>query len=186
MLKLKPITPLGADELRVDRFTGLMITEVTDRALVSLTARNDQADATRDKAWTLFGIDLPDVGTSAMGNTHSAFWIGPESWMIDAPYEGNEDLARQVKHAMGDCASVVEQTDGWCRFDLGGVASNAVLERLCNADSTHMAEGAVTRTQIHHLGCFLWCREDGFAVIGPRSSAASLHHALMQAAQSTC
>lgn len=186
MLKLKPITPLGADEPRVDCFAGLTITEVTDRALVSLTARNDQADTTRDKAWSLFGIDLPDGGTSAMGNTHSAFWIGPESWMIDAPYEGNEDLARQVKEVMGDCASVVEQTDGWCRFDLGGAAVHAVLERLCNADAARMTEGAVTRTQIHHLGCFLWRQKDGFAVIGPRSSAASLHHALMQAAQSVC
>ncbi len=186
MFKLKPITPLGAAEPRVDRFTGLTITEVTDRALASLTVRNDQADATRDKAWSLFGIDLPDTGTSAMGNTHSAFWIGPESWMIDAPYKGNEELARQVKDAIGDCASVVEQTDGWCRFDLEGVTVNAVLERLCNADSAHMAEGAATRTQIHHLGCFLWRQKDGFAVIGPRSSAASLHHALMQAAQSTC
>ncbi|MCP4822735.1 MAG: sarcosine oxidase, gamma subunit, partial [Shimia sp.] len=56
MLKLKSITPLGADEARVDRFTDLTITEVTERALVSLTARNDQADAIRDKARGLLGI----------------------------------------------------------------------------------------------------------------------------------
>lgn len=186
MLKLKPITPLGANEARVDRFTGLTIREVTERSLASLTARNDQADATRDKAWSLFGIDLPDIGDSATGNTYSAFWIGPESWMVDAPYAGNEDLARQVKHAMGDSTSVVEQTDGWCRFDIEGDAVNAVLERLCSADSANMSEGAVTRTQIHHLGCFLWRQKNVFAVIGPRSSATSLHHALMQAVQSVC
>jgi len=186
VLKLKSMTPLGADEARVDRFTGLTITEVTERALVSLTARNDQADAIRDKARGLLGIDLPDIGDSAMGNAHSAFWIGPESWMIDMPYSGNEYLARQVKQAMGDSASVVEQTDGWCRFDLEGATMTSVLERLCNADTANLAEGGVTRTQIHHLGCFLWRQKDGFAVLGPRSSAASLHHALLQAAQSVC
>lgn len=186
MLKLKPVTPLGADEPRVDHFSGLTITEITGRALVSLTARNEQADVTRDKAWTLFGIDLPDVSVSVVGNTYSALWIGPESWMIDAPYDGHEDLADQVKIALGDAASVVEQTDGWCRFDLDGSAVTAVLERLCNADVTRMQPGDVTRTQIHHLGCFLWCCDGGFAVIGPRSSAKSLHHALTEAAQSVC
>lgn len=186
MHNLKPITALGGATAQVDQFDGLMISENPDRALVSMTAREGQGDAVRDKAWPLVKIDLPDVGKSMMATEYCAFWIGPESWMIDAPYAGNTDLAKQVKQAVGDAASVVEQTDGWCRFDLAGTAEVAVLERLCNADAAQMDVGDVTRTQIHHLGCFLWRQDSGFAVIGPRSSAKSLHHALTTAAKSVC
>lgn len=186
MLKLNPITPLGAATARVDRFSSLLITENPDRALVSLSARVDASEAARQKAKEFLDVDLPKPGRSISGPTYSAFWIGPESWMIDAPYEGNKDLARHLKTVFGDSASVVEQTDGWCRFDLAGVSQIAVLERLCNADCGQMDVGAVTRTQIHHLGCFLLHHQEGFRVICPRSSAGSLHHALMQAAQSVC
>ncbi|SMR72955.1 sarcosine oxidase subunit gamma [Aliiroseovarius halocynthiae] len=185
MHNLKPITPLGAETARVDQFSALTIAEVPDRALASLTAREGCKEF-REKASAFLGFELPSVGQSAAGSAYAAFWIGPESWMVDAPYGGNEDLARQVKAAVEGSASVVEQTDGWCRFDLSGEATIAVLERLCNADCQQMAVGAVTRTQIHHLGCFMWRQDGVFTVIGPRSSAGSLHHALMQTAQSVC
>ncbi len=186
MHNLKAITPLGAFEAQVDNFNGLRIMENPSRALVALTIREGQGDVAGVMASTLLGVELPVVSRSVLSNPFSVFWIGPDSWMIDAEYEGNEDLAHQVKQAMGNTASVVEQTDGWCRFDLEGVAEIAVLERLCNADAACMKAGDVTRTQIHHMGCFLWRQDAGFTVIGPRSSAKSLHHALITAAQSTC
>lgn len=186
MHNLNPLTPLGAETARIDRLSGLTITEVVDRALVSITTRRGQAEDMRDKARILLGFDLPTVGRAAEGVAHAAFWIGPESWMVDAAYETGADLAYQVKTALGGSASVVEQTDGWCRFDLEGALVVSALERLCNVDCAEMASGAVTRSQIHHLGCFVWRQQNGFSVIGPRSSAGSLHHALMQAAQSVC
>jgi sarcosine oxidase subunit gamma len=95
-------------------------------------------------------------------------------------------LASQVKAAVGDNASVVEQTDGWCRFDVEGNRSLDLFERLTNANLRGATEGTALRTSIEHVGCFVLCLEAGkrFAVIGPRSSAASLHHALLALAKS--
>jgi sarcosine oxidase, subunit gamma len=61
-----------------------------------------------------------------------------------------------------------------------------VLERLAPVDSREMETGAATRTVIEHIGCHLICREAGaaFTVMGARSFAGSLHHALLAAAKS--
>lgn len=106
--------------------------------------------------------------------------------MIEAPHDTHEDLPGQMKSAFGDAASVTEQTDGWVRFDLQGPRCCDALERLCNVNTRTMPSAHVTRTLLEHLGCFLICRthQTHFSIFGPRSSAGSLHHALLIAAKS--
>ena len=186
MHKLKAITPLGAVEPVVSNFPNLTIAEVADRALASLSMRLGHDAGFAKQAKDLLGFDLPQPGFAASGPTYSAFWIGPDSWMIDASYETHEQLASDIKAALPQAASVVEQTDGWCRFDVTGAATCDLFERLCNVDIRAMQGQMATRCAIHHIGCYLWCREEAeaFSVLGPRSSAGSLHHALVEAAQS--
>jgi sarcosine oxidase subunit gamma len=180
---LKPITPLGATEPRVDTVGTLVVTEVVDMALASVAARNGQADQV--KSALSAQIALPDVGQSATAAPFAALWTGADQWMITAPHDSHEELAHELKSKLGDSASVVEQTDGWCRFDVAGDALCDLFERLSNAPVRSMATGAVVRGTLEHLGVFLWRLDDTkMAVIGPRSSAASLHHALLAAAKS--
>ncbi len=188
MHKLKPITPLGGTEPKVDSFPGLTITENPTRALASLSARLGHESDCATKARDLIGVDLPGPGQTAAGQTYSAIWIGPDSWMIDADHASHEILAAELKAAVGDTASVVEQTDGWCRFDVSGPAVCDLFERLCNVDIRAMQAGTATRCSIHHIGCYLWCHEAGtaFSVLGLRSSAGSLHHGLVEIAQAVC
>lgn len=185
MHNMKELTPLGAQKPQVDHYDGLIVSENISRSLVAITARNGQGQAFEKNTKALLGFGLPDVSRAIEHTAFSAFWIGPNSWMIDAPYQGAEGLARQLKAAVGEAGSVVDQTDGWCRFDLTGATQVGVLQRLSNADSAQMKTGDVTRTQIHHLGCFLWrIEQGGFAVLGPRSSAGSLYHAITGVAKS--
>lgn len=186
MHKLKAITALGADRPQVDQFDGLTIAERPDFALASLSARQGAeaqcATLVKDK----LGFDLPAPGKGLLSEPFGVFWMGPEQWMVSASHDSHEDLARTLKQVFGDAVSVSEQTDGWCRFDLSGAGLQPVLERLCNVDLSQMNQGDVQRTRLEHLGCFVWCLNPGseIAVLGPRSSAASLHHALVAAAKS--
>lgn len=186
MLNLKPITALGAEVPQVDSFDGLEIAERADFALASLAARQGEEVLCATKAQAYLGFDLPQPGQGSLAAPFSAFWMGPDQWMIAAPHDSHEDLASHLKQALGESASVSEQTDGWCRFDLSGAGLQAVLERLCNADLASMAAGEARRVRLEHLGCFIWCLEpsQSVAILGPRSSAASLHHALVGAAKS--
>ena len=186
MHKLKAITPLGGTEPRVDGFDGLVISERPDRALASVGARQGSEDAAAQAARDLLGFDLPAPARWSTASDYMAWWMGPDLWMVDAPHSSHEMLASQIKAAVGDNASVVEQTDGWCRFDVEGNRSLDLFERLTNANLRSATEGTALRTSIEHVGCFVLCLEAGkrFAVIGPRSSAASLHHALLALAKS--
>lgn len=181
MHKLKPITPLGADTPRVDQIGTLTIAEVVDQALASVAAREGQLGALQ-KALPL---TLPGVGKSETKGDFTAFWTGPDQWMISADHDQHELLAAELKQLVGDAASVVEQTDGWCRFDVSGAALCDLFERLSNIPVRTMAAGDVIRGTVEHLGAFLWRLDDNrMAVVAPRSSAASLHHALVATARS--
>nr|WP_232897287.1 sarcosine oxidase subunit gamma [Pontibaca salina] len=183
---MKPITPLWGTVAQVDNIGGMRISECPDWALASVASRRGKEDAAAAAAAKFLGFDLPDVARCATKEPFAAFWMGPHQWMIEAPHDTHEDLAAQVTAAVGENASVTEQTDGWVRFDLEGPHCHSVLELLCNANTRAMDQGAALRTQLAHLGCFLICRKTGthFSVIGPRSSAGSLRNALITAVKS--
>lgn len=187
MHNLKPITALGGTTARIDDFDGLRISECPDWAYASLAFRLRQEEAAAAAAKQFIGADLPDVARCLKKEPFSVFWMGPHQWMIEAPHATHELLESEVKKAVGETASVTEQTDAWTRFDLEGKHCHDVLEIQCNADTRMMEEGYATRTLIGgHIGAFLICRKKDthFSIIGPRSSAGSLYGSLVTAARS--
>ncbi|MCC0064417.1 MAG: sarcosine oxidase subunit gamma [Defluviimonas sp.] len=185
MHDLAALTPLGATAPKVDRIGAMTISEVTDRALASVSCRAGKSTPFQSAAKKLFGTGLPTPGHWADGATYGLIWTGPEQWFVEAPFGTHEDIARIVKEPLGDTASVTEQTDGWVRFDLAGKTAVDMLERLCPVPARRMKKGDATRSIIEHMGCFVICREpDHFSLIAPRSFAGSLRHALCAAARS--
>jgi sarcosine oxidase subunit gamma len=183
---LAAITPLGGTVPRIDRFDGLCISENPDWALASITARLGQEGSMAKVAKIFLGAALPEVGHVIASGPFITFWIGPDQWVIEAPFGTHEDLAHHLKSALKDTASVVEQTDGVARFDVEGAYALKFLERLCPLNCRSMDADTVSRTLIEHLSCFVICRTEAirFSLITPRSSAVSLHHTLCTAAKS--
>jgi sarcosine oxidase, subunit gamma len=183
---LAAITPLGGSTPKTDQIGAIRITEVTDRALASVSCRPGKGQAFAEAAKALFGAALPGPGMSTTGDPYGLIWTGPDQWFAEAPFGSHEDIARIVKAGLGDTASVTEQTDGWVRFDVEGAPVVDMLERLCPVASRQMKTGAATRTVLEHMGCLVICRAEGarFSILAPRSYAGSLHHALAAAAHS--
>ena len=180
---LEPLPPLGHAEPQTVTIGPFIITERVDTALASLAIRRGRgADVAKAAAWS--GIPLPGPGRYA-AETLAAFWLAPDTWMVEAPFATHEDIRAQLLAVFGDAASITEQTDAWLRLDLSGETLAGLMERLCNVDLARAAPGHATRTVIDHLGCYL-IRHSAQAITlyGPRSSALSLHHALTVAAQS--
>lgn len=181
---LKPITALGHDTPQVDTIGPWTVTERADMALASLAFRRGRLDDVQAAATTA-GVPLPGAGRAEAGAVYGAFWMTPEMWMVEAPFATHEDIRAHLLAAFGDAAAITEQTDAWVRFDLSGEGLVRVLERLSNFDLAQAAEGSATRTVLEHLGCYLIKRHDSLVTLyGPRSSAESLHHALLVAARS--
>lgn len=184
MASLQPLTALGKREAMTVTHGPLTISERTDVALASVAARKGRANdlsAAAQKA----GVPLPGPATYQPGTPYSAFWVAPEMWFVEAPYASHELIADLLKSALGDAASITEQTDAWVAFDLAAPDLTPVLERLCNVDFATVPQGHATRTVMEHLGVYLVKHGPGAArVYGPRSSAESLLHTLETTAHS--
>ena len=181
---LHSLTPLGAEKPRVTMVGDTCIAEHVGFALASVTARAGGAAATKKALAKIINQPAPEAG-QFVGGDIAAFWTGPEQWFLQAPFASHEDIENFCGASFAGHASVVEITDGWCRFVLSGPHILRILSLLCAIDIRQFAPGAAMRTSIEHLGCFvLRVAEDEIQILGPRSSAGSLHHALCAAAKS--
>ena len=184
MSDIYAITPLGAREPVSETHGPITLTENIGNAFASFSARLGKESEAETLLAETIGAPCPPVGRASFGDL-GAFWMGPGQWMIAAPIETHELLAEDVAARAQGIASVTEQTDAWCRFDLEGDGLKAVFERLCPINMRDFEDGSATRTSIDHLGCFVISRlPERITVLGPRSSAGSLHHARVTAIRS--
>jgi len=182
---LAPLTALGGTKPRADAHGGVTLTENPCLALASVAARRGHEPACRTHMDDLLEGPAPGPGTFRLHDPEEAFWMGPDQWMVAAPYASHEDLADRLKARFSATASITEQSDAWVCFDLHGEGLEAVMELCCNIDIAAMKPGDATRTAIHHLGSFVLRRDPAshLRILGPRASAQSLHHALLTAMQ---
>lgn len=185
MHNLKPVTALGGTEPQVDAFDDVTITENDGVAFVSVAARLGREKACYAAMTKLLGA-VPELGRAILRDPEAGFGMGPDQWMLGAPRATHELLADDLKALFKDSASITEQTGAWVVFDVTGPAMPDLCERLCNVPIRRMVAGDAQRTVIHQLGCFVIKREadDHIRILGPRASAATLHHALVTAAHS--
>lgn len=178
-------TAMGGAQAQIDTVAGLTISECPDWALASVTARMGKAKTMGTAFKKSMGSALPKPLQSNTKDSVTTFWIGPDQYFVEGPMDTHELLADTLTGALKKNASVTEQSGGWVRFDLEGAGCSDTLERLCNIDTRGIANGSVTRTALEHSGCFVMKRNaEHFSVYGPRSTADSIHHALVTAATS--
>lgn len=184
MASLIALTALGRREPTTLTHGPLTITERTDIALASVAARKGRMADVAAAAQSA-GVPLPAAATYQSGAPYGTFWVAPEMWLVEAPFATHELIADLLKSALGDGASVTEQTDAWVAFDLAADDLAPVLQRLCNVDFRTVPDAHATRTVMEHLGVYLIKHGRGAArIYGPRSSAESLLHAIETAAHS--
>ncbi|MBL4918837.1 sarcosine oxidase subunit gamma [Szabonella alba] len=184
---LQAMTALGAHGPARVAVGPLSITERVDLALASVAERRGRG-ADLVGAASPAGLPLPGPARYQAGTPFGTFWVAPGMWFAEAPFASHEWIADQLRAALGDAASITEQTDAWVIFDLvvvgEGVGLASLLERLCNVDFPAAPDGFATRTVMDHLGIYLIRQGAGAArIYGPRSSAQSLLHALEAAAR---
>ena len=183
---LTPLTALGKTTSTTDIIGGITLCENPNFAIASLAVRQGRGQDLHTLLTPVLDGELPGPGRAVLSESATAIWTGNGQWFLMAPLSEHPDYAAEIKDLVKDTASVTEQTDGWVIFDLTGDDLVPMLERLCNLNSKALAAGHATRCLIEHLGCLIICRESGrnFTILGPRSSASSLHHTLVTAAHS--
>ncbi|EYD73916.1 Sarcosine oxidase gamma subunit [Rubellimicrobium mesophilum DSM 19309] len=180
---LKPLSALGRETLAVETIGPVSTAEDADTALASLAIRRGREAEVMERA-AQAGLPLPEPGRAESQGDWGAFWVSPGMWMVEAPFATHEDIVAHLKPLFGESASITEQTDAWARFEVAGPLQ-PLFERLCNLDLERFGPGSATRTMMEHLGVYAIRRApDRMTLLGGRSSAYSLHHALVTAARS--
>lgn len=192
MHSLHALTPLGHQEPQVKTIGGFTISEVMMRAMASVAARAGHDKAARKTIAKLIDAPVPEAGqwTGSMtgpgaASKLSAFWMGRGQWMLEAPMKNHEDIVATIEAEFNGKASLTEQSDGWCRFEISGKSIDRLCSLLCAIDTRGFTQGSAIRTSIEHIGCFV-LRLSGtkIHILGPRSSAESLHHGIVAAMKS--
>lgn len=178
MAELAPKTALRGNQARVDRIGTLEIRETPDLS-IAWVARRHGGDLSGTEAF--LGARLPAPGEVGASAHRWAVTVASAQWLIVGPYD--PDFADALKAAAGSGVSVCDQSDGWAVFEIRGAATDPLLERLCDLDPLALAPGCSAPTAIEHLRCVVARRAEGLTILGPRSSAGSLHHAVLIAAQ---
>jgi sarcosine oxidase, subunit gamma len=178
------MTALGHAAPKAVQIGPYRIAERFDVALASVAVRRGREKGVTKAANAAF-VPLPAPACAVAGTPYGAFWVAPDMWMVDAPFDTHEDITAHLKAIFGDAASITEQTDAWVRFDVSGADLGVLFERLSNLDLSVLPDGYASRTVIDHLGCYLIKRGAAEVILyGPRSSAESLLHALEVTAKS--
>jgi sarcosine oxidase subunit gamma len=178
-------------------FAGLRVSPAADRpgralvatvrdgmGMASLGVRRGQRAALAQRVAANLGLVLPEGPRRVAAKGMAAAGVGPCTWLITAENAGNVTLALQA--AVGDSASVADQSDAYAVLRLAGSAVRATLSKLLPIDlhPRAFAVGDVAGTVAAHIGAVLWRLPDGadgepvMELAVYRSMAAAIWHEL--------
>jgi sarcosine oxidase subunit gamma len=180
---LSPVTRPGS--LPAKKTVGAyQLTVAKPRHILSIACSTQGREEFGQWLETEYGLALPNPGRLAAKDGVTILSSAQNQWFLEQQGDIAVDLPVVLERALSGMASVTEQTGGWVRFEINGPSLADLLCRLCPVDPVDMSADEVARTKIHHIGCLVWRDEPGLAVLGPRSTAGSLWHALAEAAMS--
>jgi methylglutamate dehydrogenase subunit D len=180
-------------------FTGLAISCVAGRGvavadrdgmgLATVLVRNGQHAVLRQRVRERFGIELPRGPRRNACGAIAFAATGPTAWLATCEENGNS-FAPGLKEAVGDAASVADQSSGYAILRLTGPHLRDTLAKMMPLD---LHEGvfqtdSVASTIALHVGATLWRLDDAadgspvFEIAVFRSLAASFWHGLVASA----
>ncbi|HZZ63094.1 MAG TPA: sarcosine oxidase subunit gamma family protein [Roseiarcus sp.] len=145
-------------------------------------------EAARLACSTAFDADLPlQLGSAGVGDERTAFWLGPDEWLLIAEGVDPEMMAAEIEAALvGSPHSLVDVSHRQVGLDIRGADAVRALSAGCPLDLRVSAfpMGMATRTIFDKVEIVLWRREEtAFRVEVWRSFAAYLVAALNEAAR---
>lgn len=126
-------------------------------SLVQVMTRKGREGDVQAAIRSAFGLELPAPLRAASSGETTAIWIQPGMWMLSAAGHEEGAMARAVKQATGDAASIVDQTHGKTVLTLSGARARDVMAKGCRLDLHARAfkSGHSAVTQVAHIGCML-------------------------------
>lgn len=159
---------------------GVIVSEVREAGLATVTARKGRRAALAGAARAVFGLELPAAPRRVEGRDVAFIWAGPDQWLAWkhlAPAEGMEAMLVQP---FAGLAAIVDQSHGRTVLRVTGTRVRDALAKglAIDLDSRVFKTGHAAVTAVSHISVHLWQIDDRptyeFAV--PRGLAQSFWH----------
>jgi sarcosine oxidase subunit gamma len=147
---------------RNTRDPGVIVSEVRDAGLATVTARKGRRAELVGAARSTFGVELPVTPRWVEGPELTFIWSGPDQWLAYkrvAPPGGMESL---LAHSLGDLASIVDQSHGRAILRVTGPKVREALAKGVTIDLHPRAfkTGDTAATLVSHIAVQLWQIDD--------------------------
>ncbi len=173
---------------------GVTLAARPDLALAYVLVRNGKGDALQQRVRERFGLALPMTAQAAEHDKIpildglSFIWAGPGRWLARRPGENGTTFEETLRAELSAVASVINQTDGRCVFQIGGPRVREALAKgfPIDLDARVFGPGDTALTVVGHVNVHLWQidRAPTYEIAVARSFAASFCEWLFAAAAS--
>jgi len=141
-----------------DAAPGVVIAERADVAICSVLARRGAADRLAAAVQSAFACELPLTPRYAGNGTVAFAWAGPGQWLALGERMTGPASAQQLRAALGDAASVIDQSHGRTLIRVGGPRAREALAKgvLIDLHPAAFGPGSTASTVISHTGVHFW------------------------------
>jgi heterotetrameric sarcosine oxidase gamma subunit len=168
---------------------GVLVADRDGLGLATVLVRKGQVTALTQRVRERFGIELPRGPHRIAAGGVALAGTGPEAWLATSE-EGSNAFALTLKEAIGDVASVADQSSAYAILRLTGPRLRETMAKILPIDlhERSFEPGDVASTTASHVGATLWRLEDAadgspvFEIAVFRSLAGSFWHILASSA----
>ena len=128
---------------------------------------------------SLLGITLPEGPQEKVNNEPTAYWLGPNDWLLVNPAPDIDSVSSALRDSAGDATAVAtDMTDAWSIIDISGEDAVARLAQGCSVDlhDEVFSSGSYALTRLQHLSVIIHRLDDAprFRILVDRSVACFL------------
>jgi heterotetrameric sarcosine oxidase gamma subunit len=141
---------------------GVIVRELREAGLATVTARKGRHAALLDAARSAFGADLPATPRRAQGRDVAFIWSGPDQWLACTPRTPAGGIEALLAAPFAGLASVVDQSHGRTLLRVSGPNVRDALSKGVAVDLHARAfkTGDAAATLVSHIPVHLWQIDD--------------------------
>jgi methylglutamate dehydrogenase subunit D len=137
---------------------GVVLRLDTNLALVLVMARNGKTEDLRQRVHDRFDLTLPLTAQRIQKGGLSFVWAGPGRWLAATPTQTPGAFEVMLRSELSGLASVANQTDGHCIFQISGPKARDTLAYglPIDIDPRVFGPGDIALTLAGHINVHLW------------------------------
>ena len=144
--------------------------------LYSIDYNSNEIEKIKSTFKTLFSLSPPNISSFEKNEKALIFWVRSQSYFV----LGKIDKKR-ISENFENISSITDQTGGWVCFNLSGIKTKLLLDKILTIDLIAFGSNQVLRTSVNNINSFVLCHDQykNYTIICPVSYMESMKTRLL-------